>query len=508
MPPYPEIPIVTADIAARQRESVFDLRQIPAWVWFGGWTYVILLINGNLLLNDCDTYWQIATGQWILDHGAMPRADIYSFTRFDESWISSSWLAQVLYALAYRSVGWAGPICLAAVAIATTFALLTSILSSRIRVGYAVLIAFAALVVSVTHFYARPHVLALPFMVAWANGLLSASERRVAPSFWLLPLLAVWANLHGGFVFGLVLVGGIALDAVWNAGRERRWYLALRWLAFGVCACAACCLTPYGWETPAASYRILDLGELLHLIFEWMPTDFGTIGRFELYMLVLIAGALLFGVKLTPPRIALVLGLLHMALSHVRNQEILVLVLPLVLLTPVLNQLKLPVPQAADTTGGRSGSAWASAAILIAVFVVGAVTSSVRANYMPPAGNSPAAAVDVLKSRNLKRVLNQDAFGGYLIWRGIPVFIDGRAELYGEDFSIKYYRATFLKDVNLLFDLLKTYDIDAVLLNPDTPASVLLDHVDGWQRIYADKSSVLHVRVPSSLSSSTVIHGG
>jgi len=492
------------DIATHQRDGAFAVRQLPAWVWFGGWTYVILLINGSLLLNDCDTYWQIVTGQWIVDHGAMPRADSYSFTKAGEAWISSSWLAQVLYASTYRIAGWAGPVCLAAVAVATTFALLTAILSRRIRAGYAILIAFSALVVSVTHFYARPHVLALPFMVAWAHGLASASERREAPSLWLLPLLAVWANLHGGFVFGLVLVGGFALDGVWNAARDRRWQLGLRWLAFGVAACVACCMTPYGWETLAASYRILDLGELLHLIFEWMPTDFGTIGRFELCILALLAGALSFGVKLTPPRIALVLGLLHMALSHVRNHEIFVLVLPLVLLTPVVDQLRLRAPQPA----GRPGASWASAAILIAVFAVGAVTASVRANYLPPAGHSPAAAVEILKSRNVKRVLNQDAFGGYLIWRGIPVFIDGRAELYGEDFSLKYYRATFLKDVNLLFDVLRDYDIDAVLLNPDTPASALLDRVEGWQRIYADKSSVLHVRVPNSPSSAAVIHGG
>jgi len=56
--------------------------------------------------------------------------------------------------------------------------------------------------------------------------------------------------------------------------------------------------------------------------------------------------------------------------------------------------------------------------------------------------------------------------------------------------------------------VLRDYDIDAVLLNPDTPASALLDRVEGWQRIYADKSSVLHVRVPNSPSSAAVIHGG
>jgi len=493
---------VRANIATLRQESLFDLRQLPAWAWFGAWTYVILLINGSLMLNDSDTYWQILTGQWILDHGAMPRSDIYSFTKFGTYWTSSSWLAQVLYAAAYRIAGWAGPISLAAAAVAATFAMLTSFLSRRISAGYAVLIAFAALVISVTHFFARPHVLALPFMLAWGYGLLSASERREAPSFRLLPLQVLWANLHGGFLFGIVLVGAFALDCVWNAERERRWQLAGRWFVFGVVACAACCMTPYGWETLAASYRILDLGELLRLIKEWMPTDFSSLSRFELCIMVLLAGALFHGIKLTPPRIALVLGLLHMALSHVRNHEVFVLLFPLVVLTPLAEQLKFPRLEA----GGKNNFAWPPVAIMVVVFVVGAVTAAARANYEPRPAHSPAAAVDILKARHFKHVLNQDAYGGYLIWRGVPVFIDGRAELYGEEYALKYFDATFLKDVNALFDILKSYDIDAVLLNKDTPASVLLDHVDGWQRIYADDHTVLHARSSTSGSPGGVIH--
>jgi hypothetical protein len=57
-----------------------------------------------------------------------------------------------------------------------------------------------------------------------------------------------------------------------------------------------------------------------------------------------------------------------------------------------------------------------------------------------------------------------------------------------------YYRALQLKDVNLLPDMLKSYDIDAVLLTPATPAASLLDHLDGWQRVYSDASAVVHIR--------------
>ena len=189
-----------------------------------------MLIDGRALLNDSDTYWQIAVGQWILDHGALPRVDIYSFTKAGEPWMSSSWLAQVLYAASYNLAGWAGPVVLAAGGIAATFALAHSYSRPPHSRGLCGPVALAALVLSMGHFLARPHVLVLPVMLAWANGLMSASERGQAPSPWLLPLIALWANLHGGFVFGLVLVGAFALDALWNADRrsEGRWRCAGR----------------------------------------------------------------------------------------------------------------------------------------------------------------------------------------------------------------------------------------------------------------------------------------
>ena len=320
------------------RAKAFSLGQVPAWLWLGIGVYALAVINGRALLNDSDTYWQITIGQWILDHNALPRVDFYSFTKAGEPWVSSSWLSQVLLAASYNLAGWTGPIVLAAACIAATFALLTWILGQRLPALFAIVVTLVALLVPVQHLLARPHVFVLPVMLAWAYGLLSASERGRAPSFWLLPLIALWANLHGGFIFGLVLVGGLALDALWNADRAERKTLALRWAAFGVAALAACCVTPYGWGSVLAARKILDLGELLHLIYEWMPADFSRLSMFEMAILALIGGALYGGVKLSPPRIALVLGLLHMALAHNRNIEIFALLLPIVVMTPVASQ--------------------------------------------------------------------------------------------------------------------------------------------------------------------------
>ena len=461
--------------------------RVPAWAWLGAGVYVLLLLNGNALLNDSDTLWQIAVGQWILDHGALPRVDIYSFSKPGEPWISSSWLAQVLYAVSYRLAGWTGPVVVAAGAIAATFALLVHFLARRIPATYAAVVALAAMVLSAPHFLARPHVLAMPVMIAWAYGLMMASERRQPPPFWLLPLIALWANLHGGFAFGLVLAGAFAIDALWNAEPWQRKRLALHWLGFGLGALAACCFTPYGWESILASRRILDLGELLRLISEWAPADFSRLSAFELTILALIAGALYRGVKLSPPRIALVLGLLHMALSHGRNLEIFALLLPIVVLTPLSQQFALqpswsgrmtPVPRA-----------MLAIALAVATWAVAA-----RQAYSPPKGDTPAAAVEAIKAHGLRRVLNDRAFGGYLIWRQIPVFIDGRAELYGEKFTMAYYNALELKDVSQFLGLLEEHDIDSLLLRPGAPAASLLDRLGGWRRVHADDVTVLYVR--------------
>lgn len=480
---------MTASVGTINPARTVSLGHVPAWAWMGIWVYAIVLINGSLLLADSDTYWQIATGRWILDHGALPRVDIYSFTKPGEPWISTSWLAQVLFAISYQLAGWAGPIILAAMSFAATLALLTSILSRRLRPAYAIMIAFAVLFLSMGHVLARPHLLAAPVMLAWVSGLASASDRREAPSFWLLPLITLWANLHGGFVLGIVLVAPFALDALWNANRSQWVPLALRWMAFGTAALAAACVTPYGWESILASRKILELGELLKTIYEWMPVDFSAFSAFEGWILLSIAGALYCGVRLSPPRIILVLGLLHMALCHVRNIEVFTLLMPLVVLTPLASQFGLQAPR-----GVRTSLSFAAAAVLVAALGASSWVVAAHNNYAPTPTQSPVAAVDVLKQRNAKRILNDLPFSGYLIASEVPVFVDGRAELYGEAFVMKYFRALQLKDVNLLLGLLKDYDIDAVLLTPTTPAVTFLDNLDGWQRVYADQYAVVHVR--------------
>src|ERR1700694_4545808 len=195
---------------AHATEEASPLRGLlPLWV--GVFIYALCIVAGNRLLIDPDTMWQVTVGQWILDHGAVPETDVYSFTMRGEPWISTQWLAQVIYAKAYAAFGWSGPVVLAATAIAATFALLTKFLNRHLSESATLVFVAAALARTVPHLLVRPLVLALPLMVAWVGGLISAADRRGAPSFWLLPLMAFWANRHGGFVLGLMLgaAGGV-----------------------------------------------------------------------------------------------------------------------------------------------------------------------------------------------------------------------------------------------------------------------------------------------------------
>jgi len=118
---------MTMIVANPVRETRLARALLPLWV--GTFAYALLFLAGDRLLADPDTQWQITVGQWILDHQAVPQTDVFSFTMKGQAWISTQWLAQVIYAGVYAWFGWTGPVVLAAAASALTFALLARSLS-------------------------------------------------------------------------------------------------------------------------------------------------------------------------------------------------------------------------------------------------------------------------------------------------------------------------------------------------------------------------------------------
>ncbi|SEO27929.1 hypothetical protein SAMN02990966_01477 [Rhodospirillales bacterium URHD0017] len=455
--------------------------------------------SGLPILGDPDTHWHITVGNWVLAHGTVPTVDSYSFTFPGQPWIAKEWLSQGLLALAFNIGGWGGVSALGAAAIGFTFALLLRLLMRDLRPLPTLLFTASAIIMTAPHFLARPHVLAFPLVLLWVAGLVRAVEERRAPDWWLLAVMVLWANMHGGFTLGLMLAGALALDALVGArdAAERR-TLFIAWAKFGVAALIAACVTPYGPESILVTSRIFSLGDSLGMIAEWRAPDFQKQPLQELVLLVALYLALSRGLKLPLIRLLIVLGLVHLFLRYARNAELLAMLAPLVL-APLLARQFLRIAVEAQPTGRFSALARPAGAATLAICLglaglyAGGLIGLGR--IAPPTANTPVAAVAFARDAGLKgRVFNHYGYGGYLISAGIPTFIDGRGELFGGDFIKRYVQAVSLRDEEPFDALLDRWGIEWTLLSRDQPANRLLARLPGWRQAYSDDAAVIFVR--------------
>ncbi len=474
---------------------------LPSWpLALGMLVFVCLAARGGLpLLADPDTQWHVAVGNWIMAHGAVPRVDIYSFTFTGQPWIAKEWLSQILLAGAFDLGGWGGVVLLAAATFGVTFALLLRLLLRDIKPLPAILFAGAAIVMVATHFMARPFAFAFPLMILWVAGLVRAVEERRAPRPVLLVVMLVWANLHGGFTFGLMLGGAFGLEALIGArdGAERK-RLFVAWLKFGVAALLAACVTPYGPESILVTLRIFDLGDSLSLISEWKSPNFQSDPMQELVLLVGLYVALSRGLKLPLMRLLIVIGLVHLFLRYARNAELLALVAPLVLAPLIARQW--PAQRSDPQASGRLGALarLAGHAVVAACLALGVVFAGGLLRFgdvKAPPSTVPQAALDYVHEAGIKgRVFNYYGYGGFLIRAGIPTFIDGRGELFGGAFIKLYAEAVSLRGDEPFDQLLDRYNIDWTFLSKNQPANQLLARLPGWRQAYSDDQATIFVR--------------
>ena len=450
------------------------------------------LIFAQKLFNDGDTFWHIAAGQWILDHGSAPRADPFSYSFAGAPWTAHEWLSEVLMALAYRAAGWNGVLLLAGFAAAATAGLLAIHLGRYLRPLPRSLVLYFGLICCAGSLLARPHLLALPALELWTAGLLVAAEERRAPSYWLLPVMTVWANLHGSFVLGLALTAPFAADALARSEAGDRIRLARRWALFAGGAVGAALLTPRGVHGLIFPFQLMAMKSLAG-IGEWRSTDFSTNPPLEISLLLALFHLFSRGIRISPVRAIVLIGLLYLALHHARNQIILGIVAPLVLAEPLA--------RAADAGNRASERMKAigqrSAGLLTAVFVVAACVTVIQLNRpLGPADTRafPSTALSHVPQELVAApVLNAYDFGGALIFEGIKPFIDGRTDLYGDDFVQDYF-AISGGDPAKLETALQRYRVQWTIFETNSIVAKMLDNMPGWRRLYSDGIAVIHVR--------------
>jgi hypothetical protein len=435
------------------------------------------------IFNDGDTYWHIAAGARMLASHAVLHSDPFSYTFAGAPWNAHEWLAEILTALAYGTAGWGGVAILHAGAFALAAGLLCRDLGRWLDDPARATVLVLALACTTISLLARPHILALPLLEIWVAGLVVARAEKRAPSLWLLPVMTVWANLHGGFVFGFLLAGLMGLEAFAEYPRRETFKA---WALFGIGALLAAAITPNFVDGLLFPFRLVAISGLAH-VGEWQPTSFAAPGPFELVLFAGLYVLLSRGIKLPISRLLIVLLLLHLALQHQRHQIVFAFAAPLLLAGPLAAAFER------RTAPARRGLPW-----LMAAFVAVAAISAARLSLAIPRGGgavTPAAALaHVPPAVKAAPVLNEYGFGGYLIFRGIRPFIDSRAELYGDGF-LKTYARIVAPDPRALEQTLRKYHIGWTLFPPGSPAAAMMDLMPGWRRLYADDVAVVHAPI-------------
>lgn len=467
-------------------------------------SHVIILISGLTFVLICysnlitpDTMLHIGIGEWILANKTIPYSDPFSFTMAGARWTAHEWLSGVIIALFYRWMEWQGLALLVALSVTATIAVLAYFLLKRLPFIKTILLLVLAFLMIQSHMFARPHTLVMPILAIWVAVLINNSEKGESPNYLLLPLMALWANMHGSFILGILLAGFIGFEVLVNnrnAGHIRQ--LLFHWLLFLGLAIFCSLLTPYGINSLLFPLSVIEGGFIQSMIGEWRSPNFHLFQPFEIWLILGIGFVLYRGISLPPFRIIAILLLLHMSLTSVRNVELFGIIVPLLVAAPlscyfVKNNRENTIDIFLLRYGVFAGYIiLAINLILIALFFHFNVL-----DHEPSERYYPARALESVDQELISgNVFNSYRLGGFLIYRGIKPFIDGRADMYGDDFLWDHMDAINLKKTGKLQELLEKYQISWTLLSKNESAVALLDVLPEWKRIYSDDFTVIHVK--------------
>ena len=469
------------------------------------------------LLRDGGTGWHIRTGQLILATHAVPRIDPFSVSTTGKPWYAWEWLYEAWLGTIYNLAGLNGAVAATGLLVAATFTWLFQIMRRR-GTGLLTAIAFLllALGASAIHLYVRPHVVSWLLTLVWWHLLETARENDDAKSLaWLPALMVFWVNVHGGFLFGLMLVGIYDLEAVWriwrqNDERSRRW---LRGAALATLASALATLAnPYGYRLHIHIYHYLTDTFLMKHIQEFQPPNFhGFSEIFFTVMLVLgLAGVGLVRKKPSFREYLVLLLSIWAGLYASRNLPVSSILIAAIA-APFLSrawQERVPRKGAAaawervlDRMGRRDaglpGGLWTAAIVASVLWTTAHGGMFGRWHLMQAQFDDsrfPVAAIDSIVARTIHDpIFSTDQWGGYLIYRSYPaVLVDDRHDLYGDEFFKQYLKIVHVEPGWL--EALNLTRAQVVLMPVGSALPAALHSEPGWSEVYRDNVAAVFER--------------
>jgi hypothetical protein len=461
-------------------------------------------VNWYGLLADADTGWHIRTGEWILETRTVPVQDLFSFSRPGQPWFAWEWLTDVIFALSFRWYGLRGVVGLAAAVLCFSAVLLTIWMLRRgAGLWVAAALTLAVVNASSVHYLARPHIFSL-LLFTLALWMVDEDQRRPTRCLWLLiPVAALWANLHAGFVAWLGTLGFLLGIRTW----ECHWGAVRRYGLLAALSVGATVVNPYGWRLHQHILRYLRSSWILDNVQEFQSPSIRSESML-VFAVLLLAGVATASLALRRGgwfEGGLVLVWALAALRSARHIPLFALAAAPVIAAACTARLGAwaarsspgSVARVSWETGqdlGRSRglSAWALVFGALALFL----TLGRTAITDFPDQRFPVAAIsrhaDCLAAA---RVLTSDQWGDYLIYRFYPrqrVFFDGRSDFYGPAIGAHYQ--TLLTASRGWSEVMARYRFDVALLPLDWPLARVLELDPRWQLVDRDDVAEMLVR--------------
>ena len=454
---------------------------------------------------DPDLWWHLRTGQWIMESGHIPRFDPFSFTRAGSPWVSHEWLSEVAFYEIWKHSGAAGLIIFSAIVTTAGFMLLY--LRSPGKPHWAAVTLLLGALAAAPVWGVRPQMFTftLASLLLW---LLERGQDQPRLLICIPPLFLLWLNLHAGFALGPGLLVAYGSGLLWEvAAGDTSWKEARLYILRIVLVLTACLalvpFNPSGAQLYGYPLDVLRSAAMRSFIIEWSPPDFHQLRYLPLFLIWLaLLWALASSRSRPKARVLVPLFLTFLAaLDAVRHIPLLVL-----LATPVIaaafpgaspwSKFSWPQP---PSSGRQSGFVFRGAVLLLmGGFALTRWASLVRNQARIEAEMYPTQAVEFLGLHKCPgRLFVYYDWGGYAIWKLYPeyrVFVDGRADLYGDDLLHQFQEAAQLRGG--WEQILERWGVQAVLV-PTSGAlaqGLLLDA--RWHAEYRDSKAILFLPTP------------
>lgn len=476
-----------------------------------------------------DFWWHLKAGEIIVESASIPRTDSFSFTAEGEIYILQNWLTEIFYFLTYRLGGLELLIVLNSLIILLAF-LPSFGLCRRFAPNLPSALAGASLAFYALFLFGtmRPSGMSIVMFSVFYWALYRYCRGEHAGIWTLAPLMALWVNLHGAFVLGLIL---ISIFLVCESARRALTRGApekpnLSWKEIGKLAAvlllslAATGLNPEGFRVWEYVRTVASDPVSQAFISEWQPPSIRTfkgLMHFHIPFFLFLSVLLYSRRKLNLTEFAVCFFFAAFALSAIRNTVWLHLISAPIFAQaiaginwrlalrrlgefPALDRIRFPeARRAPDGQGSRF-----LAFMLLAMLGLLSVLSTpwfgnwIGARQQFHTAHTPVQAVEFLAENPVQgRIFHHQRFGDYMIWRLWPqqkTFFDGRVHLFGQEIHYDYRMILSGESWKPRLD---KYEIDYIFLPHDPEDVPLLQEVrksTQWHVLYEDDQAVLFRR--------------